>query len=126
MQHLKVILELSNEIEKDVEKNGIKYRSLLSIIEENNYIINNFKKMVVILYRIKENIPVILIRETGFGKATLIIKLNQILNNGKTNVEIINIHQGINDEILYKFMEKIETIKQKRKKMKNYGFFSMI
>ena len=54
--------------------------------------------MVLLFYRIKANIPVILMGETGCGKTALIIKLNQILNNGKATVEIINIHQGITEK----------------------------
>jgi hypothetical protein len=42
---------------------------LLSIIEEknNNYVItiDNYKKMVLVIYRIKANVPVILMGETG-------------------------------------------------------------
>ena len=85
MKLLKKVLNLPNKVEKEVE-------NLLSIRENNNYAItnDNFKKMVLIVYRIKANIPVILIGETGCGKRVLIIKLNQILNNG--NIEIINMH----------------------------------
>ena len=57
--------------------------SLLSIIEEknNNYVItnDNFKKMVLLVYRIIANVPVIIMGDTGCGKASLITKLNQIL-----------------------------------------------
>lgn len=69
-------------------------KSLKKIIDEDEYIItnDNFRKMVLIIYRIIENIPVILIGETGCGKTALIKKLNQLLNNGKNNQEIINIH----------------------------------
>jgi len=45
--------------------------------------------------------------ETGCGKTSLITKLNQILNNGKTLVEIINIHPGITDEEICKKMKEI-------------------
>jgi hypothetical protein len=45
--------------------------------------------------------------ETGCGKTLLIKKLNQILNNGNELLEIINIHPGVTDEILNKFMDKI-------------------
>ena len=59
LERLKKILDLPYSIE-----------SLLSIIEDNNYVIinDNFKKMVLLLYRIKANIPVILMGETGCGK----------------------------------------------------------
>ena len=54
--------------------------------------------MVLLIYRIKANIPVIIIGEPGCGKTTLIKKLNQLLNNGKNLVKVIDIHTGINDE----------------------------
>ena len=65
--------------------------------------------MVLLLYRIKANIPVILMGETYCGKTALIVKLNQIMNNGETNVEIINIYPGITDEKLCEFMKRIDT-----------------
>ena len=54
--------------------------------------------MVLLVYRIKANVPVIIMGETGCGKTSLIKKLSQILNNGEELVEIINIHPGITDE----------------------------
>jgi midasin (ATPase involved in ribosome maturation) len=110
LKRIKEILDLPNNVEKDEEKDGKKLKSLLSIIEEknNNYVItiDNFKKMILLIYRIKANVPVILMGETGCGKTALIIKLSQILNNGETNVEIINIHPGITDEKLCDIMDK--------------------
>ena len=70
--------------------------SLFSIIEEknNNYVItnDNFKIMVLLLYRIIANIPIIIIGEPGCGRTSLIKKLNQIVNGGKTTLKIINCH----------------------------------
>ncbi len=83
LEKLKEILNLENPIE-----------SLLEIINKDEYVItqDNFKKMVLILYRIIENIPVILMGETGCGKTALIKKLNQLLNNGEEKLEILNIN----------------------------------
>ena len=39
--------------------------------------------MILLLYRIKANVPVIIMGDTGCGKTMLITKLNQLLNNGK-------------------------------------------
>ena len=66
---------------------------LLEIIERDKYVItiDNFRKMVLILYRIIANIPVILMGETGCGKTALIKKLNQLLNNGKLDLELLKI-----------------------------------
>ena len=83
---------------------------LMTIIEEknNNYVItnDNFKKMVLLVYRIIANVPVIIMGDTGCGKTSLITKLNQILNGGKTTLYIINIHPGYDDEKLCKKMDK--------------------
>ena len=50
LNHLKEALDLPNEVENEVEINDIKYKSLISIIEDNNYVItnDNFKKMVLL------------------------------------------------------------------------------
>jgi MoxR-like ATPase len=100
-------------------------QELMDIIEEknNNYVItnDNFKKMVLLVYRIIANVPVIIMGDTGCGKTSLITKLNQILNGGnakvstyknlkdnegKTTLYIINIHPGYNDEKLCNEMDK--------------------
>ena len=61
-------------------------KELLSIIEEknNNYVItnDNFKKMVLLVYRIIADVPVIIMGDTGCGKTALITVLNQIIHNG--------------------------------------------
>ena len=108
LDKLKEILSLENPVIKD-DSDKI---SLLEIIKKDDYIItnDNFKKMVLILYRIIANIPVILMGETGCGKTALIKKLNQLLNDGIENVEIININPGINDRILIERMDKINKI----------------
>ena len=95
--------------------------TLLSIIEEkNNYVItnDNFKKMVLLIYLINANIPVIIMGETGCGKTSLITKLNQIVNGGKITVIKINIHSGITDEIL---CERIEQINKEAEDLKVEG-----
>jgi len=101
LQRIKEILNLPFTVE-----------SLLSIIEakNNNYVItnDNFKKMVLLVYRIIANIPVIIMGDTGCGKTALITKLNQILNKGESTLEIINIHPGVTDDKLCQIMEKVD------------------
>ena len=79
--------------------------------------------MVLLIYRIKANVPVILMGETGCGKTALITKLNQILNNGETNVEIINIHPGITDDKLCDIMDQKNELAQKQKDKELWLFF---
>jgi len=50
------------------------YKSLSSIIKEKNneYVItiDNFKKMILLIYRILADVPVIIMGDTGCGKTT--------------------------------------------------------
>ena len=120
---IKEIFNLPNEVEEDIGK----YKSLLSIIEEknNNYVItiDNFRKIVLLIFRIKANIPVIIMGETGCGKTSLIIKINQILNNGEKNIEIINIHPDITDVKLCKEMEEKDKLAKEHKDKELWVFF---
>ena len=108
LNDMKKALNLPNEVEKDKGK----LKSLLSILkyQSDDYVItnDNYKKMVLLVYRIKANIPVIIMGETGCGKTALITKLNQLLNNGEITVKIINIHPGIKDEDICKEIKKID------------------
>ena len=108
LQKIKEILNLPNEIENEI---GDK-KSLLSILncQMDNYAItkDNFTKMILLSYRIKANIPIIIMGETGCGKTALIIKLNQILNNGEVTVKKINIHPWLTDEDIYKKIKEID------------------
>ena len=101
------MLDLSNDVEK---YEGDK-KSLLSILNEGTdyYIIteDNYKKMVLLIYRIKANVPVIIMGKNGCAKTSLITKLSQIINNGEFSVEIINIHPSILDEEICQRMKEI-------------------
>ena len=126
LKRLKQILYLENDLEKDI---GNK-KSLLSILNIgiDNYVIteDNYKKMVLLIYRIKANVPVIIMGETGCGKTSLIVKLSHILNNGEEGlVEIINIHPGIKDKDLCKRMNEINK-KAKNKNKELWAFFDEI
>ena len=113
LKRMKELLNIPNEVDKDIGE----LKSLLSIIgqEGNNYVItnDNFKKMILLIYRIKANVPVIIMGETGCGKTALIKKLNQILNNGETTFEKIDIHPGIDDAKLCDFMDEKDKIAKK-------------
>ena len=114
---MKESLNLYNDVERTSENNKETFMSLLDILKYkmDNYIItnDNFKKMVLIIYRIIADIPVILMGETGCGKTLLIKKLNQIINNGKILMEIININSDITDEYI---CQKLREINEKSKK----------
>ena len=104
---IKKVLFLPNDIEKDLgDKKSLK--SILNYKTENFVITeDNFKKMILLIYRIQANIPVIIMGETGCGKTLLVIKLSQILNNGEIKVRIINIRPDITEEDICKEMKRI-------------------
>ena len=114
LKRLKQILCLENDLEKD-EGNR---KSLLSILDSDNtnYVITDdtYKKMLLLIYIIKADVPVIIMGETGCGKTSLIIKLNQILNNGEKLLETINIHPSITDEEICKRMKEINEIAKRQ------------
>ena len=116
---LKLILNLKNPVEPSENNSLI---SLKEIIEEDSYVItrDNFRKMILILYRIISNIPVILMGETGCGKTALIKKLNQLLNNGILKLEIVNIDPSYQDNDIIK---KINEINEKSKEFGNNEFW---
>ena len=122
LYELKEIILLDNPVEKDENSKLI---PLTEIINKDNYIItnDNFRKMVLILYRVMANIPVILMGETGCGKTSLIIKLNQLLNNGVETLIIININPSINDKFLIKKMKEINNIAENSYKGKILWIF---
>ena len=107
LSEVKKALELPNDEKMDVgDKKSLK--SILNYKTENFIITeDSFKKMILVFDRIKANIPVIIMGETGCGKTLLIIKLNQILNNGENKVKIINIYPEITENDICKEMIKI-------------------
>jgi energy-coupling factor transporter ATP-binding protein EcfA2 len=108
LEILKKILDLKNPVNnKKKKKNDLK--SLIEIIDEENYVItrDNFRKMILILYRIIANIPVILMGETGCGKTKLIKVLNQLLNNGQQKLKVLNIDPSYKDNDLIREMNEI-------------------
>ena len=124
LEILKTILDLKNPITRN-ENNEQKLEPLVEIIERDDYIItmDNFRKMILILYRIIADIPVILMGETGCGKTALIKKLNQLLNNGKENLETINIDPSYNEEKIRKRMDEINEKAKKNIHDKLWVFF---
>jgi hypothetical protein len=125
LYYMKKMLFIENEVNED--KNDLK--SLLSILDykTDNYVItnDNFTKMILLVYRILADIPVIIMGETGCGKTALITKLSQLLNNGEILVQIINIHPGITDEYLCQKMEEMNE-KAKKQQKELWVFFDEI
>ena len=126
---LKSVLNLKNpvygESSKPEEKNLI---SLNSITNDptGEYVItiDNFRKMILIIYRILANIPVILMGETGCGKTSLIKKLNQLLNNGESlNLKIINLDASYDDNKIINLMNDANKEAEKNLRKAYWLFF---
>ena len=122
LKEIQCILQLENPLTKT---NDSKIKSLQEIIEQDNYVIttDNFRKMILILYRILADIPVILMGETGCGKTGLIRKLYQLLNNGEDmdpNKNMVNVDSSINDE---KLIEKMEDINKEARAKQGKDFW---
>jgi len=79
-------------------------KTIEEIVGEYVFTADNFIKMVLILLRIRENIPIIMMGETGCGKTSLIRKLSELINNGENKMKILNIHAGITDQEIVEFL----------------------
>ena len=68
--------------------------------------------MILILFRIFANIPVILMGETGCGKTELIKQLMKMLNKDRDkknqNFIIKNMHSGVKESEIIEVIEKAE------------------
>ena len=101
---IKQILNLSNPInKKDKNVNNSNY-TISEIVGYYVFTADNFLKMLLILIKIRENIPVVMMGETGCGKTSLIRKLYQLMNNGEDNMKILNIHSGITNKEINDFI----------------------
>ena len=99
LEELRKIFNLPQELDiKELAKKNDQYA----------FTRDNFIKMILIYYRIKSNIPVILMGETGCGKTSLIKMLSLIINKGKDKLKIININEGVTDKDIIKFIKKCQ------------------
>jgi len=119
LNELKDILNVKNPIRKIDARNG--EISLEEIAGDYVFTEDNFIKMILILLKIRANIPVIMMGETGCGKTLLIRKLSEMLNDGKCKMKIKNIHAGINDRDIINFIndeviKEAEILKEKEDK----------
>ena len=104
LTEIKNILDIKNPVEKEV---GNPKKSLEEICGNYVFTADNFVKMVLILIRIRSNIPVIMMGETGCGKTSLIRKLSELKNDGNADkMQILNIHAGTNDKDIIDFVTK--------------------
>ena len=105
LTHEEYINELKNilNIEQEIDINELAKKN-------GNYVFtrDNFIKMIFIYLRIKSNIPVILMGETGCGKTSLIKMLSLIIHKGEDKLKIMNINEGTADQDIINFIKKCE------------------
>ena len=70
-----------------------------------NYVLSadNFLKIILIHHKLKSNLPVVIMGETGVGKTSLISYM--ALKLLKTKILVFNIHAGITQK---SFLEKLD------------------
>ena len=83
------------------------YKNLIDVVGSYVFTGDNFIKMILILHRIRANIPVIMMGETGCGKTSLIRIISELKMN---EMKILNIHAGITDDDILQFMISNEFI----------------
>ena len=106
LEELKSILDIENPIDKKDNEEKSKIKSLLEISKDYVFTADNFTKMCFILMRIRANIPVIMMGETGCGKTSLILELSKLQNNGDDKALVkYNIHAGRTNDDIIKFIE---------------------
>ena len=86
---------------------------LNEIVKSYVFTADNFMKLILISLRLRTNIPVIMMGETGCGKTSL-IKIIAKLKDIKFH--ILNIHAGIEDNDIIDFIKKKKLFKDEIQK----------
>ena len=99
--------EFLPEVKNILNANTLSIEQISKILGSYCFTSDNFIKMILILLRIRAGIPIIMMGETGCGKTSLIKILSTLLNKGIMNLQILNIHAGIKDQDIIKFIEDV-------------------
>ena len=106
VKKLKIVMSLE-ESEEEIKKSLGEYQ-----VTQDNY-----KKFMLILFKIFSNIPIILMGETGCGKTELIKQLMKLLNkdneNKTSNFIIKNMHSGVKEKEIIDIIDNAEKNLQK-------------
>ena len=96
-----------DNIDDEQDNENSPKKTLFDIADNYVFTNDNYFKLALILLRIRAQIPVIMMGETGCGKTSLIRILSEMLNNGdKKKMKILNIHAGTNDSDIIRFLKK--------------------
>ena len=106
-EQIKVLKKQQNKEVKAEDLKDVSLKSLEEIVGKYVFTADNFIKMILILLRIRANIPVIMMGETGCGKTSLVRMLSKLLNNGdEKKMKVLNIHAGTSDSDIIDFIKK--------------------
>ncbi|ORX57745.1 hypothetical protein BCR36DRAFT_318513 [Piromyces finnis] len=103
---VKKVLNINNPI-NELDKNspkilgGKQLRYLNDITKSYVFTADNFIKLIIISLRLRTNIPVILMGETGCGKTSLIRIIAELKD---IELNSLNIHAGIEDKDIIQFI----------------------
>ena len=105
---VKKVLDLVNPIDDNDNlapktRNGKKLRTLENIVESYVFTGDNFIKLILISLRLRTNIPIIMMGETGCGKTSLIRIIAELKD---IKMYIFNIHAGIEDKDIKHFLKE--------------------
>eukprot|EP01124_Arcella_intermedia_P034928 TRINITY_DN8767_c0_g1_i1.p1 TRINITY_DN8767_c0_g1~~TRINITY_DN8767_c0_g1_i1.p1 ORF type:complete len:3649 (-),score=794.98 TRINITY_DN8767_c0_g1_i1:25-9951(-) len=104
-------------------------RVILGVFNEDdpdlNYVLtfDNLMKMISIQLRVKCNIPVVIMGETGCGKTSLVKYLCEFIN---VPLHKLDVHGGITDEYILDWMQKPISDARKNRGQDIYVFFDEI
>ena len=104
---VKNVLNLFNPIDIEESSSQKEYkgkilRTIESIVGSYVFTSDNFIKLILISLRLRTNIPVIMMGETGCGKTSLIRIIAELKDIA---MHILNIHAGIEDKDIINFLE---------------------
>ena len=65
------------------------------------FTLDHFMKLILIYLRVRSNLPIILMGETGVGKTSLVDYLSKVID---AEYMTLNIHAGITDDEIIRFV----------------------
>ena len=112
---LQKVLNLYRDINYEIEYNNKILQPIKEIVSNYVFTSDNFIKLILIITRIRANIPVIMMGETGCGKTSLIkiiydLKEKYVGSELEEGMLIFNFHSGIVDNDIINWMYKYNLI----------------
>jgi ATP-dependent protease HslVU (ClpYQ) ATPase subunit len=98
MTHEEIVEKILNICVSDKNRKAVREQTNLYNLV---FTLDNFLKLVLIYLRVRSNIPIILMGETGVGKTSLVDFLSKIID---AEFMIKNIHAGITEEEIIDFV----------------------